>query len=183
MGTVLTTPRLELVPITLAMVEAVMLGRREQAEAMMEARLPDAWPGPALIERAFSASLDHIRAAPDNRLWGDRLMILPRASRDGGRVVVGSVVFHGRPVDGVAEVAYGVEEGSQGVGYATEATSAAVEWALSEPDVAAVTATTAAWHRASLRVIEKLGMSRVGTREHDLLGELLVFELRRPRVT
>jgi RimJ/RimL family protein N-acetyltransferase len=176
---ILLTRRLELVPITLRMVEAVMAGRRAEAEAAAEARLPDAWPGPALIERAFSASLELIRANPVRRLWGDRLMIL-RGERE--RLIIGSVVFHGKPddADGVAEVAYGVEEASQGLGYATEATRAAVEWALDQPEVRAVQATTAAWHRASLRVIEKIGMTRIGTRDHDMLGELLVFERAKP---
>ena len=45
----------------------------------------------------------------------------------GERRVVGSVVFHGRPdEDGIAEVGYGVERASQGRGYATEGTRAAV---------------------------------------------------------
>jgi ribosomal-protein-alanine N-acetyltransferase len=171
---IVRTPRLELVPVTLAMVEAVMRGDRAAAEAIVGARLPDAWPGAALIERAFTASLEDIRADPVKRLWGDSLMITPE------RFIVGSVVFHGKPHDddGVAEVAYGVEEASQNQGYATEATGAMVEWALAQPGVVAVQATTLPWHRASLRVIEKIGMQRVGTREHEMLGELLVYERR-----
>ena len=102
---VLTTPRLELCPITLPMVEAVLAGERERAEALIGARLPDAWPGKKLLERAFVLRLDDIRESPDERLWGDRVMI----ARAGPRLVVGSVVFHGAPVDGVVEVAYGVE--------------------------------------------------------------------------
>jgi ribosomal-protein-alanine N-acetyltransferase len=179
--TFLRTPRLGLEPISLALVEAIMLGRRDDAERIAEAKLPGAWPNRALIERAFTASLDEIRADPATRLWGDRLMIVtePVAGRLERRVV-GSVVFHGRPVeDGVAEIAYGVEEGSQGQGIATEATAASVGWALREPGVQAVRATTLPWHKASLRVIEKLGMKPVGTRDHELLGELLVFEVRR----
>jgi ribosomal-protein-alanine N-acetyltransferase len=173
---VLRTPRLTLEPITLPMVEAVMLGRREDAERVAEARLPEAWPNRALIERAYTASLDEIRADPERRLWGDRLMIL---SDGGNRRVVGSIVFHGRPGDdGIAEVAYGVEESSRSQGFATEATGACVQWALEQEGVLAVQATTHPWHLASLRVIQKIGMTQAGTREHELLGELLVFEAR-----
>lgn len=175
---VIRTPRLALVPITLAMVEAVMLGRREDAEALVAARMPERWPNPELIERAFTASLDAIRAQPEVRLWGDRVMV---AREDVARVV-GSVVFHGRPGDeGIAEIAYGVEEGSQGRGYATEAVGACVDWALAQPAVRAVQAATFPWHRPSLRVIEKVGMMKVGARDHEVLGEMLVFERRRPR--
>ena len=93
--------------------------------------------------------------------------------------VVGSVVFHGHPPDGVAEVGYSIEDGSRGNGLATEATRACVEWALAQPGIVAVQATTFPWHLASLGVIRNLGMQLVTTREHDTLGELLVFERRR----
>jgi [ribosomal protein S5]-alanine N-acetyltransferase len=171
------TERLVLVPITLEMVEAVFAGDRSRAEALAGARLPDAWPGKALVERAFSADLGAIRSDPARRLWGDRLMIGRLSSAEPR--IVGSVIFHGRPEDGVAEVGYGVEMESQGRGFATEATRACIEWALAQPECHTVTATTFPWHRASLRVIEKLGMTLAGTREHDMFGELLVFEKRR----
>jgi RimJ/RimL family protein N-acetyltransferase len=168
---------LDLEPVSLSLVEAVILGRRDLAEKLVDAELPEAWPNRALVERAFCASLDAIRSDPDRRLWGDRLMI--RRDVSGKRRVVGSVVFHGLPADGVAEVAYGVEDGSQGQGFATEATSASVAWALAEPGITAVQATTVPWHLASLRVISKVGMVAVGSRDHEVLGELLVFERRK----
>jgi RimJ/RimL family protein N-acetyltransferase len=169
----LVTARLTLEPITLAVVEAMLAGRREDAEALVDARLPDAWPGRALIERAFCAKLEAIRENPEHRLWGDRVMI----TRDGARRVVGSVVFHGAPdASGAVEIAYGVEQDAQGRGLATEATRASVEWALAEPRVRAVRATTPPWHTASRRVLEKIGLSVVGTREHELLGDLLEYE-------
>jgi RimJ/RimL family protein N-acetyltransferase len=172
----LQTERLQLVPITLPMVEAVFARDRAGAEALAQAFLPDAWPGPALVERAFSADIDAIRNDPERRLWGDRLMI--RTER-GQRWVVGSVIFHGRPDDGIAEVGYGVERDSQGQGLATEATRASVAWALEQPYIVAVQATTFQWHAASRRVIEKIGMKQVGARDHDMLGEMLIFEIRK----
>ena len=175
--TTLRTTRLELVPMTLAMVEAVMLGRREDSEELARARMPERWPNRELIERAFPVSLDDLRADPAARLWGARVMV---AATPNERRVVGSIVFHGRPgADGVAEIAYGVEEASQRRGYATEAVTACVEWALAEEGVRAVQATTFAWHQPSLRVIANVGMVRVGEREHETMGEMLVFERRR----
>jgi RimJ/RimL family protein N-acetyltransferase len=169
------TVRLRLVPITLEIVEAVVRGDRAAAEAIVGARFPDAWPNEDLIARAFPFSLDAIRAAPDVRLWGDSL-VLPR---EGAARILGSVVFHGRPDDGIAEVGYGVEEGSRSQGLATEATLACVEWALAQDGITAVRATTFPWHAASLAVIRKVGMIPCGTRAHDLFGDLLVFERRR----
>jgi ribosomal-protein-alanine N-acetyltransferase len=166
------TERLSLVPITLSIVEAVMLDRREDARRLISADMPMRWPGRALVERAFSASLDRIRAAPETRLWGDRLMVV---KGDRPRVV-GSVVFHGFPEDGVAEVGYGVDEDVQRMGFATEATRAAVEWALTQESIRSVRATTFPWHRASVRVLEKVGMRKVAVDEHDVLGEQWIFE-------
>lgn len=171
-GCPLYTDRLELRPITLPVVEAVMLGRRVDAEAALGAELPTAWPGRALVERAFTASLERIRADPETRLWGDRVVLLRGESR-----VVGSVVFHGAPDPrGVVEVAYGIEESSQGQGYATEATLACIEWAFSQPHVRLIRATTPTWHLASRRVLEKVGMSHVGRSDHEMLGELMEWE-------
>ncbi len=96
------------------------------------------------------------------------------------RRVVGSVVFHGQPdEDGVAEVGYGVDTVLQGRGLATEATRACVAWALAQPGVRRVLATTFPFHRASLRVIEKLGMRLVDTELDALWGERLVFAIDR----
>jgi ribosomal-protein-alanine N-acetyltransferase len=171
---VLVTERLELVPIALPLVEAVLTGDRARAEKELGVALPGAWPNRALVERAFYASIDAIRAAPETRLWGDRVIF----TRAGARRVVGSVVFHGAPdEDGIVEVAYGIEEESQRFGYGTEATLASVEWALSEPHVRAVRAATPPWHVASQKVLERCGMVRIGERE-SALGELWEYERR-----
>jgi RimJ/RimL family protein N-acetyltransferase len=170
----LVTERLRLVPLTLEAIEAVLDRDRARAEMLVGARFPRAWPNDQLLEVGFPYSRDAVRAAPDVRLWGDSLVLL----RDEPRVV-GSVVFHGRPTDGVAEVGYGIEESSRGNGLASEATRACVEWALAQAGIDAVQATTFPWHAASLGVIRKVGMQLVATREHDLLGELLIFERRR----
>jgi len=184
----LVTNRLRLVPITLPMIEAVLRHDRGAAEAALDdslrecgtpdsglgARFPDAWPNDDLVSRAFPFSLEAIRAAPDVRLWGDSMILRLDTPR-----VVGSVVFRGKPDDGIAEIGYGIEDTSRGIGLATEATRACVEWALREPGITAVRATTFPFHHASLGVIRKLGMQPCGTREHAMLGDLIVFERRR----
>ena len=90
----LVTPRLILEPMTLALVEAVFRSDRDALEQIAGAKIPAAWPGRVLVERAFSASLEAIRSDPEGRLWGDCLMIL----REGdARLVIGSIIFHGPP--------------------------------------------------------------------------------------
>jgi ribosomal-protein-alanine N-acetyltransferase len=172
----LVTARLELVPLTLPVAEAALLGQRARTEELLGARLPDAWPGRALVERAFSASLDLLRSSPDKRLWGNRVMI----TRGEGRRVVGSVVFHGAPgPDGIVEVAYGVEQESQLKGYAKESVPVCVEWALGQPGTVAVRATTPPWHIASRRVLDRCGLAVIGTEMSDAFGEILLYERRR----
>ncbi len=168
------TERLRLVPITLDAIEAVLDHDKRRAEAVVGATFPPQWPNDELVALGFPFSREALRAAPQIRLWGDSLVL----RRDEPRVV-GSVVFHGHPSDGVAEVAYSVEEASRRNGFAAEATCAAVEWALAQQGIQAVQATTFPWHAASLGVIRHVGMQLVGTREHDTLGELLVFERKR----
>jgi ribosomal-protein-alanine N-acetyltransferase len=172
----LVTQRLRLVPITLEAIEAVLDGDKPRAEAIIGARFPPAWPNDVLLDVGFPYARDAIRAEPEVRLWGDSLVLL----RDEPRVV-GSVVFHGRPGGGVAEIGYSIEHSSRGYGLATEATRACLEWALAQAGVDAVQATTFPWHTASLGVIRNLGMQQIATREHDTLGELLVFERRERR--
>lgn len=170
----LITPRLRLVPITLEAIEAVLDRDQARAEAIVGARFPPGWPDAPLLDVGFPYARDAIRADPEVRLWGDSLVVL----RDEPRVV-GSVVFHGLPPDGIAEIGYAIEERSRGIGLASEATRACVEWALAQPGITAVQATTFPWHAASLGVIRNLGMRQVAIRDHDTLGELLVFERRR----
>jgi [ribosomal protein S5]-alanine N-acetyltransferase len=181
----LITKRLRLVPITLPMIEAVLRHDRGAAEVALDeslrahdgptgATFPASWPNDDLVSRAFPFSLEAIRSDPEQRLWGDSMVLRVDEPR-----VVGSVVFRGRPDDGVAEVGYGIEDTSRGLGLATEATRACVDWAIMQPGVTAVRAVTFPFHHASLGVIRKLGMQPCGTREHAMLGDLIVFERRR----
>ncbi|MCL2726407.1 MAG: GNAT family N-acetyltransferase [Polyangiaceae bacterium] len=173
---IVLTPRLSLEPITLALVEAVFRGDRAELETITRARIPSAWPGRVLVERAFSTSLDAVRADPIRQLWGSRLIV----TRGDERIVVGSVVFHGAPdAAGVVEIGYGVEETWQRLGIASEATCAVVAWALAQPDVLCIAAITPPWHMASIRVLEKAGLTCAGLEEHDGLGEVVRFEKRR----
>jgi RimJ/RimL family protein N-acetyltransferase len=161
--------------MTVELVEAVLDGRCADTEAIIGAKLPSAWPGRALVERAFLARLEAVRADPEHRLWGDRVAV----SREDPPRVIGSVVFHGGPdAEGIVEVAYGIEEESQRQGYGFEAVSVSVSWALTDPRVRAVRASTFTWHTASRRILEKLGFHVIETGD-DMLGEMLVYELAR----
>lgn len=173
------TPRLELRPITLPLVIALMDGRRRsEIEKLVGAEMPWTWPSRALVEQVFEASLEAVRADPDTRLWGDRLMV----TREASPKVVGSVVFHGRPdADGACEIGYGVEDASQGKGYASEALAACIAWALAQPECRVVRARTTAWHKASTRLLEKVGMKLVSEEPIEGTKDMMrLYEITRP---
>ena len=68
----------------------------------------------------------------------------------------------------------------EGRGLATEGMAALIDrWILTDPAVCTVRATIPPWHTSSIRVAEKLGMTRVGTAEDPEVGAVLVFERRR----
>jgi [ribosomal protein S5]-alanine N-acetyltransferase len=170
----LVTDRLRLVPITLDAILAVLDHDKARAEAIVGAAFPSSWPSDELLVSGFPYARDAIKADPETRLWGDSLVLLKDDPK-----VIGSVVFHGHPCDGVAEVGYSIEESHRNNGYAVEATAASVDWALTQVGIEAVQATTFEWHLASLGVIRGIGMKQVALRDHDTLGALLVFERRR----
>jgi [ribosomal protein S5]-alanine N-acetyltransferase len=177
----LFTPRLELRPITLPIVLAVLEGRRRSdIEAMIGAEMPWTWPSRQLVEQVFQASLEAVRADPDKRLWGDRLMV----TREGPPAVVGSIIFDGRPgPSGTCSIGYGVEEANQRKGYATEALRATLDWAFAQPECQRIRATTSAWHQGSIRVLEKIGMRLVAEQEDaEGDGRILVYEIGRAQV-
>ena len=84
-------------------------------------------------------------------------------------VVVGSAGFHGEPKDGVVELGFGIHESHRNTGYATEAASALIGWALEQPEVIEVVSECDEANAASMRVLEKIGMARTGKRDDVLL--------------
>lgn len=68
-----------------------------------------------------------------------------------------------RVVQHAAEIGFLVHRRHWGMGYATSAARAIVEWALSVPSIWRVWATCDTENLASIRVLEKTGLSREGT--------------------
>jgi [ribosomal protein S5]-alanine N-acetyltransferase len=75
---------------------------------------------------------------------------------------VASAGFVGRPKDGEVELGYGTVSEHRNRGYATEAAAALVGWALGQPGVERVVARLAPDNVASVRVLEKAGLTREG---------------------
>ena len=101
-------------------------------------------------------------AGPDPWVFG--FAVIHRADQ----CVIGAASFKGPPDDdGVVEIAYGIVPAYQGQGYATEAASALVEFAMERVEVCTIRAHTMPDGNASMRVLVKAGFQLVG----DVLDE------------
>ena len=114
---------------------------------------------PEEVKAQVSAEwLARLRAStePDPWVQAFRVVLLETDSS------VGSCSFKGPPVEGVVEIAYGIDAAHEGKGYATEAAQALVEFAAGCRDVRMVRAHTLPVGVASQRVLTKCGFKYVG---------------------
>ena len=124
---------------------------KEQMEAWIAAQSVD------VLKAAYTEMLDGCLAHPDQWEWYAIRMI---ELKDGTHI--GELCFKGLSKDGSAEIGYGIAEDYQGCGYATEAVSALVDWALHQPGVTCVTAETEENNIASQKVLKKSGFIPMG---------------------
>jgi ribosomal-protein-alanine N-acetyltransferase len=160
----LETARLMLVAFTVELIDA--LPDRARAEHEIGAAIPDGWPDEELAG-LLSLYVDWARRDPTVVGFGPWILI----ARD-ENVVVGSAGFVGKPKDGSIELGFGVHAAYRNRGYASEAARALVDWGLGRRDVERVVATCDRDNLASARVLEKVGMARVGDADGQLRWEL-----------
>ena len=134
---------------------------KEQMEAFIAAQ------SAPVLKAAYTEMLDGCLAHPDQWEWYAIWMI---ELKDGTHI--GELCFKGLSDEGIAELGYGIAEGHQGCGYATEAVSALVDWAFKQPGVSCVTAETEESNIASQRVLKKSGF--IPTGENGEEGALFV---------
>jgi ribosomal-protein-alanine N-acetyltransferase len=147
---VLETDRLRLVACSVELAVALVADTRDLATGLLRAELPPDWPPPDLISllRGYAEAV-----ARDPALVGWGPWVVVENDR-----VVGSVGFHGTPVDGSVELGYGIVAAASGRGIATEATAALVEWARGDERVRQIVAEVQRENAASKRVLTKVGL-------------------------
>ncbi len=143
----LTTDRLVLRPVTAQPVEAILGGNRLPDWA---SDFPD--EGDVVIARMLSTN--GLPAGPAR--FGQRQLV----ERSSG-LVVGGVGFFGPPKHGWVEIGYGVVPSRRSRGYATEAVHAMIDFAFRQDGVRSVRAGVELSNPASVRVLEKVGMTLV----------------------
>ncbi len=118
----------------------------EQMEAFIAVQSDD------VLKAAYTEMLDGATNHPEQWEWYAIWMI---ELKNGTHI--GELCFKGLSEDGSAEIGYGIAENYQNCGYATEAVSALVNWALKQPSVSSVTAETEETNIASQKVLRKAG--------------------------
>ncbi len=161
---VLESQHLRLLPCTLPMIQALQ-SRSENIESLFGATVPDTWPQHELREALpfFTAALER---DPESYRWLVWAVELKSES-----VVIGDAGFKGVPQNGRVELGYSILPQYRSHGYATEAAKTLLNWALRQDGVEKVIARCDVRNAASVRVLEKAGMSRVRTDENTLLWE------------
>jgi len=103
--------------------------------------------------------IERLRAATGPDPWVFGFAVIHREDQ----CVIGAASFKGPPDDdGVVEIAYGIVPAYQGLGYATEAAAALVDFAVERVEVRTIRAHTMPDGNASMRVLVKAGFQFVG---------------------
>lgn len=167
---VIRTSRLQLVPMNLAFIEAVLDLRRDDAAAALGIKLTDAWPtgGERWLEIRLKQFREDATAAP----WLSRAVVL-----DG--TLIGRAGFHHPPRDGESELGYEIDPEYRRRGYASEAVRGLLGWGFSSSDLERAVACIAPANHVSLRMIEALGFTFSRIVHDPVDGTELRYELGR----
>jgi RimJ/RimL family protein N-acetyltransferase len=166
------TARLELTPMGVQTIEALLAGDRSVLERLTGAVFPHPVAPPPYMAESLPVVGARLRDNPVESSWWNWLIVRHDENR-----AVGSVAFGGPPgPTGVVLIGYAMYPGHEGLGYATEAVRAMIQWAFAQPGVRAVRALAPVWNTPAVHVAEKVGMRPVASEEDDEVGEVLVYE-------
>ena len=148
----LKTKRLQIVPVTLDALKAYKTKE---------------YPIDKNMSPHISWSLEMSESDPSFLGWGVWIVIE-------NNKIIGDIGFKGKPnADHVVEIGYGVLPHVQNNGYGTEAVKALCHWAFETGIVKKIVANCIADNQPSIKVLEKLSMKQVGSKDNLLLWELV----------
>lgn len=113
------------------------------------------------LAAAYQEMLDGCTKDPENRLWYTAWKIVLKENQK----QIGSLGFKGPVSNYSVEIGYGIDNGYQNKGYATEACRAAVEWAFKQENIYFIEAETEADNEASKKVLMNLDFQPDGEGE------------------
>lgn len=98
---------------------------------------------------------------PEHRLWYTAWKISLKENKQ----LIGTAGFKGPANNCSVEIGYGIDDGFEGNGYATEAAKALIDWAFEQEGICFVEAETDPDNIASQRILEKLSFKSDGAGE------------------
>ncbi|MEW9052463.1 MAG: GNAT family N-acetyltransferase [Neobacillus sp.] len=105
----------------------------------------------------FGMYLDNLKEDSSVLGWGVWLVIDKQTNK-----IIGDIGFKGKPDDEKSvEVGYGITASEQNKGYATEALNCIVKWAFNSNSVNKIIAECIEDNSSSIRVLEKLNMTKI----------------------
>ena len=165
------TTNLHLIPSELSHFEAI-LKDPNQLEQMLGVTIIEDWlPFPEAMQFGY----EYLKAHPDALGWWTYLFI---HSKD--KALIGNGGFAGLPDEsGMVEIGYAIAPAYQNRGLATEAAQGLVDYAFSHPQIKMVDAHTLAETNPSTRVLEKIGLKKIGAAYDPDEGEVWHWRLSR----
>ena len=176
--TTISSERLDLVWLSPELLDALLAGRREEAEQLGAFTISPEWPDDH-DRRFLRYRLRQIATDPEHGSWLARAIVV----REPPRVMVGHIGFHGKPGVNAAKRAGGVELGYtvfepyRRRGYAEEAIRSLMRWARETHGIDTFIASVSPDNGASLALVRKLGFVEIGSHWDEEDGEELEFEL------
>lgn len=163
----LTTDRLLLIPCSLHIAKAMILDPA-YLQIFLRMKVPAGWPADEL-KAYLPYYIEQIEGDPSLLGWG--VWILLDSER---KTVIGDAGFKGKPDEnGEIEIGYSVHPDYRRRGYAFEAAQALTDWGFRDGSgVQLIRAECNIENLSSVRVLEKLGMQRVGNIDSVLKWEL-----------
>lgn len=170
---VVCTRRLVLVPMSCELMRLVMAKEWAATTRLLGTSFPHEWRQDGwdwLAPRVAEGEHD-----PRLLGWATRLARMADADGLGSGPVVAEAGFHGPPdSEGWVEIGYRVVADRRRRGFATEAASALLGWAV-ERGVTGVKASVSPENAASSNLLLTLGFTEAGSYRHDVLGEQRIF--------
>ena len=165
------TANLKLLPCELAYFEAIM-DDSQRLERLLGVSISEGWAAfPESIPRGYQ----YLKAHPEARGWWMYLFTHLREKE-----LIGHGGFKGRADEsGMVEIGYSIAPAWRTRGMATEAAQGLIDYAFSHPQIKMVDAHTLAAKNPSTRVLEKIGMQKIGALQDPDHGDVWHWRLSR----
>ena len=149
------------------------LMQSEQALAdLLGVTLADGW---LVFPEAVPFALQMLETDPQILRWGMHLFLKKDENK-----IIGNGGFKGVPDEnGMVEIGYAISPAYENQGLATEAARGMIEYAFSWANVRMVDAHTLAEENASVKVLQKCGMTRIAEKHGTEDGDILQWRILR----